>query len=416
MSTFTLAVDVGLLGSGVAGAVPAGITDPGVALVRVRPDPGHYPAPGDDELWAGVPDVETDTSGKAALTLRVMTGGAYAVSVILAGRRIQATVPAAQTAGATVRLEDCVGLPTPGVLTDADVLRQRLASHVTTFTATTLPAGSAATVSQVDSADGLSHAVTLGVPQGVQGVQGERGFQGVQGETGPANALTIGTVTRVAPGGTPTATITGTAPSQTLNLGLVDGQPSSMLLSGTGSPVGAVAAAPGVLYVDTAATMGAAVWRKATGTGTTGWVVVSGDTGRRIVAQWNAAGTVTVGSLPAGWVPRTGFAGFVAARRIENRVTIAVSQIQVGVASTADRIWTPTQGFGLNDSAGVSTDCVAPVVLPSAVVPVFSSGPQRTGGTALTLRAYIILSPLPLPERTIGEAAHLGLAPCRRWF
>lgn len=391
MATFVLAVDVGLLGSGVAGAVPAGITDPGVALVRVRPDPGHYPAPGDDELWAGVPDVETDTSGKAALTLRVMTGGAYAVSVILAGRRIQATVPAAQTAGATVRLEDCVGLPTPGVLTDADVLRQRLASHVTTFTATTLPAGSAATVSQVDSADGLSHAVTLGVPQGVQGVQGERGFQGVQGETGPANALTIGTVTRVAPGGTPTATITGTAPSQTLNLGLVDGQPSTMLLSGTGSPLGVVTANSGVLYVDTAATMGAAAWRKHGASGAaSGWVVVSGDTGRRIVAQWNAAGTVTVGSLPAGWVPRTGFAGFVAARRIEDRVTIAVSQIQVGVASTADRIWTPTQGFGLNDSAGVSTDYVAPVVLSSAMVPFFSSGPQRAGGTTLPLGAYII--------------------------
>jgi len=391
MATFVLAVDVGLLGSGVAGAVPAGITDPGVALVRVRPDPGHYPAPGDDELWAGVPDVETDTSGKAALTLRVMTGGVYAVSVILAGRRVQATVPAAQTAGATVRFEDFVGLPTPGVLTDADVLRQRLASHVTTFTATTLPAGSAATVSQVDSADGLSHAVTLGVPQGVQGVQGERGLQGVQGETGPANALTIGTVTRVAPGGTPTATITGTSPAQTLNLGLVDGQPSSMLLSGTGSPVGTVAAAPGVLYVDTTAAMGASLWRKATGTGTTGWVVVSGDTGRRIVTQWDAAGTVTVGALPAGWVPRTGVAGFVAARRIEDRVTIAVSQIQVGVASTGDRIWTPAAGFGFTDAAGVSQDFVTAVVLSTgAVVPFYSSGPQRAGGTTLPLGAYII--------------------------
>lgn len=400
MSTFTLAVDVGLLGSGVAGAVPAGITDPGVALVRVRPDPGHYPAPGDDELWAGVPDVETDTSGKAALTLRVMTGGAYAVSVILAGRRIQATVPAAQTAGATVRLEDFVGLPTPGVLTDADVLRQRLASHVTTFTATTLPAGSAATVSQVDSTDGLSHAVTLGVPQGVQGVQGERGFQGVQGETGPANALTIGTVTRVAAGGTPTATITGTSPAQTLNLGLVDGQPSSSLLSGTGSPLGVVTANPGVLYIDTAATMGASLWRKATGTGTTGWVVVSGDTGRRVVAQWNAAGTVTVGSLPAGWAPRTGVAGFVTARRVGGNVYVGAYQLQVAAAATWDRIWTPTAGFGYNDANGISQDHITPVVLmDGSVWPFASSGPARLGGTsqALPLGGVILAAEFTYP-------------------
>ena len=170
-----------------------------------------------------------------------------------------------------------------------------------------------------------------------------------------------------------------------------DGIDSTMLLSGTGSPLGVVTANPGVLYVDTAATMGAAVWRKATGTGTTGWVVVSGDTGRRIVAQWNAAGTVTVGSLPAGWVPRTGVAGSVTARRIEDRVTIAVSQIQVGVASTADRIWTPAAGFGFGDAAGVSQDFVTAVVLSTgAVVPFFSSGPQRAGGTTLPLGAYLI--------------------------
>jgi len=48
---------------------------------------------------------------------------------------------------------------------------------------------------------------------------GERGIQGIQGNTGPANTLTIGTVTT----GTAAATITGTAPSQTLNLTIPQG-------------------------------------------------------------------------------------------------------------------------------------------------------------------------------------------------
>lgn len=43
------------------------------------------------------------------------------------------------------------------------------------------------------------------------------------GPTGPANTLTIGAVTTVAPGGSATASITGTAPSQTLNLGIPEG-------------------------------------------------------------------------------------------------------------------------------------------------------------------------------------------------
>ena len=39
----------------------------------------------------------------------------------------------------------------------------------------------------------------------------------------------------------------------------------------------------GTLYIDTVSTVGASVWRKATGTGNTGWVVTDGDTGWRSV-------------------------------------------------------------------------------------------------------------------------------------
>lgn len=57
-------------------------------------------------------------------------------------------------------------------------------------------------------------------PQGPQGPQGERGIQGETGSTGPANTLSIGTVTS---GETASATITGTAPNQSLNLVLPKG-------------------------------------------------------------------------------------------------------------------------------------------------------------------------------------------------
>jgi microcystin-dependent protein len=62
--------------------------------------------------------------------------------------------------------------------------------------------------------------------QGIQGIQGLQGIQGIKGDTGstgaagPANVLTIGTV---ANGSSAAATLTGTSPSQVLNLTLPQG-------------------------------------------------------------------------------------------------------------------------------------------------------------------------------------------------
>lgn len=66
-------------------------------------------------------------------------------------------------------------------------------------------------------------------PPGAQGANGLQGDPGPIGPTGPANTLVIGTVTN---GGTAAATITGTAPNQTLNLVLPQGPPGP---SGSGS-------------------------------------------------------------------------------------------------------------------------------------------------------------------------------------
>jgi len=108
---------------------------------------------------------------------------------------------------------------------------------VVKVTVTTLPAGSAATATY----DKTTGTLALGIPQGDKGATGDtgatgatgpQGEQGVQGETGatgatgpqgpagPANVLTIGSVTS---GKVASATITGEAPNQVLNLVLEKG-------------------------------------------------------------------------------------------------------------------------------------------------------------------------------------------------
>ena len=82
---------------------------------------------------------------------------------------------------------------------------------VVSVTVTTLPAGSSATATYDKSTGTLE----LGIPQG------SNGDTGATGATGPANVLTIGSVTS---GKVASATITGEAPNQVLNLVLEKGE------------------------------------------------------------------------------------------------------------------------------------------------------------------------------------------------
>lgn len=82
--------------------------------------------------------------------------------------------------------------------------------NVVSVTVTTLPAGSSATAIYDKSTGTLA----LGIPQG------SKGDTGATGATGPANVLTIGSVTS---GKVASATITGEAPNQVLNLVLEKG-------------------------------------------------------------------------------------------------------------------------------------------------------------------------------------------------
>ena len=108
---------------------------------------------------------------------------------------------------------------------------------VVKVTVTTLPAGSQATATYDKSTGTLALGIPQGEkgktgdkgdtgdtgPQGKQGIQGETGATGAtgpQGPAGPANVLTIGSVTS---GKVASATITGEAPNQVLNLVLEKG-------------------------------------------------------------------------------------------------------------------------------------------------------------------------------------------------
>lgn len=113
-------------------------------------------------------------------------------------------------------------------------LLEFLTFNVLRVSTETLSAGSQATA----TFDPNTGTLTLGIPKGdrgaqgapgakgdpgadgKQGAQGIQGLQGIQGPAGPANTLKIGTVTS---GTVASATITGTAPNQTLNLVLKQG-------------------------------------------------------------------------------------------------------------------------------------------------------------------------------------------------
>jgi hypothetical protein len=80
----------------------------------------------------------------------------------------------------------------------------------------TLAAGSSAVATITGTSP--NQILSLSIPRGDAGASGSAG---AAGPAGPANSLTIGTVTT---GATASATITGTAPNQTLSLVLPRGE------------------------------------------------------------------------------------------------------------------------------------------------------------------------------------------------
>ena len=146
---------------------------------------------------------------------------------------------------------------------------------------------------------------------------------------------------------------------------------------GVGSPEGVVTAAPGVKWIDTAVTNGAAEWIKKTGTGNTGWVVTNGDTGWRDIAVWDSAGTFSKGALGANWSPRIGITeGSVSVRRINSTVYVAISQVKTVIAANTAAIATIPVGF--TASSAIANH-------PSLIVKFSSGGTPTVFGMCSTL-------------------------------
>ena len=83
--------------------------------------------------------------------------------------------------------------------------------------------------------------VSLGITNSVNtivlGNSGLQGIPGIEGPLGPANTLSIGTVTAGLPGSEPEVTLTGTSPNQTLSLVIPTGLQGNSIVGPQGESV-----------------------------------------------------------------------------------------------------------------------------------------------------------------------------------
>lgn len=103
---------------------------------------------------------------------------------------------------------------------------------------------------------------------------------------------------------------------------------------GSGMPEGVVVGTVGNIYADTAATNGAVLWVKKSGSGSSGWKVVYGDTGMRQILVWDATGVFTTGTgfASTDLAPRSGNAGWVRISRMGDDVKLWWIQVQAGAS------------------------------------------------------------------------------------
>lgn len=132
-------------------------------------------------------------------------------------------------------------------------------------------------------------------PRGLQGQKGDKGDKGDTGSTGPANVLNIGTV---ASGPLASATITGSAPSQTLNLILPKGD------KGDPGPTGATGAKGDTGNTGNTGATGAAGPANVLSIGT----VTNGSTASATITGTSPSQTLNL-VLPRGLTGNTGAVG-----------------------------------------------------------------------------------------------------------
>lgn len=125
------------------------------------------------------------------------------------------------------------------------------ANRLNIGTITTLGPGSPATAEITGAAP--EQVLNLGIPQGPAGEDGEKGETG---EAGPANTLTIGTVTELPAGSAPTVALEGESPQQVLNFGFPKVESGIQVITiPTGETFDPLAAEPGIYWLETGATL-----------------------------------------------------------------------------------------------------------------------------------------------------------------
>lgn len=114
------------------------------------------------------------------------------------------------------------------------------------------------------------------------------------------------------------------------------------MMSGTGSPEGVVTAPIGSIWFQSDSTVGVTHWKKASGVGNTGWVVMSGDTGWRKIVSWTAGvqdGTNQIGTIDTAQYSVTGNGG-IYIRRINDHVDWWIKGTVTKTNSGSHRLFT----------------------------------------------------------------------------
>lgn len=156
--------------------------------------------------------------------------------------------------------------------------------------------------------------------------QGQQGVQGNPGSAGPANTLSIGTVEG---GDTASATITGTSPSQTLNLVLPKGPQGDPGNDGTNGADGADAINPFKGWFNSVSDLPQSPVDNPFGSGDFAYVYDSTAT-KHYVYKWNESAT------PAAW---------------EQALDANSNPIEVSANSTAFNTGELVAGLGINKNA-----------------------------------------------------------------
>ena len=248
--------------------------------------------------------VRLNVPGRAALTARVQVHGGQSIT-------LGEAIGAAQPGTAIVKIEGPAGpaghTPTVAMTGDQLVIDGVIVGPHLTGPAgppSKLTVGTVATGAPGSQADASitgtspSQVLNLTLPKGDPGAPGKDGV------SPPAPVFTASASTLSA-GAAATAAVSGTYPNLALTFGIprgADGAGGSGTgqtayeMRGTGSPYGVITPpAAGTYYTDTAGTMGAWRWI-ATGTTSTSWVVQHGDTGWRdisslLINEWVASTT-----------------------------------------------------------------------------------------------------------------------------